>query len=417
MFILKPKLYKLEAHYNKRAFVSLTHSGSQLKNRLTPFPVFAFSHKRFMLSRTVKKVSDLPITNADAKQIVAATLGMCKLITDPENVKQLALSAKTNTATFDLTKTMYNYITKDEFGGTATIKTNFASLFVSQNKFINYPYNYMSQIFCGTKKILFQESLLLTPTLAAPVRTMIEFAILEQLAKNKNITNITYLGDRQTIPGRKNNPNRDYIVEFDTGKQVDMDVKTKKFDDSYLNGDIRRIDITQTEQIITIPRDYSNVFNQLKNLIEQTKNTLLFKNISLTPKDRQALDLELLHMTQQLNNYTSLSELSDNITNSSLIINSLSSWPYNLNLYPVYKIQNQELTPEAMTFLKARIQQIPQELLNKQSYMENWFIESLHEFEAINPKTAQLVKPLSKVFPFIKRYSLTYGKYEYDHFV
>lgn len=122
-----------------------------------------------------------------------------------ETVQQLELSIKTNVATPYFTQTASNYITNISSGGTATIRTNYLSVLISQNKQLDYPYKDISDFF-KKHKITFYESLL---NKTMPVRAFVELPIIINFViKYEQIKFVIILEDN----GQKENPNRNLIM-------------------------------------------------------------------------------------------------------------------------------------------------------------------------------------------------------------
>jgi len=62
------------------------------------------------------------------------------------------------------------------------------------------------------------------------------------------------------------NPNRDFITKYECGRIVDMDVKTKQFEDDLVSGNLCQIDVVG-DDIIAYPRDYNSLNNQWHKLV------------------------------------------------------------------------------------------------------------------------------------------------------
>lgn len=369
--------------------------------------------KRTMLSRTAIKSHNAlnnKLAPHDAEQIARSALSFSKMITDPEMVANLGASSKTVTANTFVTTKVHDYITDNTMiGGTSTIKTNFVAAFVNQNKQMVYPYTHIAPLVDNTK-IIFHPSLFTSK--GASVRTLVELPLISAFAERfPQIKKVTILGDNISIPGRTQNTNRDLLVGFQNGNTKDFDIKTKRLtDDDVLHGHIREISVSNHD-IVTYPRDYSLVAEQYPIIINKLKRLMLLDNIKKTMSyhDIAQIDFECNNIQKYLISGKTLAGYHQQVENSLMNINQLQSYPSNVNFYNIYHIKNGELTAKEMTFLQEAIKMADASILDKPSYMQKYLVDCLHVFhQHVNGQTYNTLKPLIKVYPFIKQLLINY---------
>ena len=70
---------------------------------------------------------------------------------------------------------------------------------------------------------------------------------------------------------------------------------------------------------------------------------------------------------------------------------------------------NTFVTPKEMIFLQEAIKMADPSILDKPSYMQKYLVDCLHVFhQHVNGQTYNTLKPLIKVYPFIKQLLINY---------
>jgi len=360
-----------------------------------------------MLSRAV--MNKIAMTPKDAEQIGKSVLGFAKMITEPAMVENLGQSTKTTIANHIVTKNVHNYIIDSNLlGGTATIKTNLLAAFVNQNKQLVYPYNHIEALI-NNPKIKYHPSV--HNEKGAPVRTLVEMPIISTFAERfPQIDKVTILGDNVKIPGRTQNTNRDLLVDFTNGHIKDFDIKTTKYDEHVSAGNIREISVAQNE-IITYPRDYSLLHDQYELILKKIGQLITLQKVKMTmsPQDYRQLQDEYAHIQNKifLRNIVLVDHTM--IENTLMNINMLKTYPSNVNFYHIYYIKNGVLTEKEMNFLQKAMDMAHPSILDKPSYMQKYLVDCLHVYhQHVNNNTYETLRPLSKVYPFVKQLLINY---------
>lgn len=359
--------------------------------------------RRFMLSRANINLTNKILAPHDAEQLAKASLSFFKTFTTCEIVEELQESVKTLKATEFLVKKTKAYINEDH-GSTSIMKTNFLAIFEYKNKQLTYPYVYLANL-NKDPKIIYHPDLLTSSIMnTTAVRTLVEYPIIENIVKNPQINKVTILGDTIPIPGRTKNLNRDILIMYSTGKETDMDIKTKVFDNDITSGHIRQIDVINN-QIITYPRDYSEIQKESMKIYSFLKQQLLCKNINFTVKDKIKFKENVALIEETLNKKENYLANHSTINNALWNINSLHSYPLTLSINNIHHIKNGPLTSDEMRYINEAIQYADITILSKPSYMRAYLIKCLEAYHRnVDQQVIKNIRPLHKVFPFIKNF-------------
>lgn len=317
---------------------------------------------------------------------------------------------KIEIATATITKQSLEYIENEQAGSTI-MRANFLA---SISTHLPYPINDLKKHIINPK-ISYAES---AQNTTAPVRSLIEGLAITQFTNtfNEYIERVQLTNDTVKVisNNEKENSNPDAIVTFKTN--IDsrtvtkpMDVKRTTLDDDYLREHLREINVYQNQIVeypnshkITLPDYYFSMFNKLigKLTMADIKKTMGANELSLYEKKTEYFNsLITCNGDQNL-----LLKKHVELQNTLMEINTLPGFTRTPTFIHIHYMQDTALTEPEMKFLEYMANKTDINTLSKESYMTNYLIESLKIYrELYDNKTYYNIKPLVKIYPWIKR--------------